>query len=179
MLPINVQDVATDPLTLLAPLLLCCMLPMLFRGGSQQTAQQRTETDSWYVTYAIQDTYDTIVKESDEWRRRAASRKKKGWLSFLSRREPVVFEVDQSVPPRLYRLKDDQMEEVSFELTEVAEGGTSVKTTYGTRARSLIQDLRAKMPVNVPASTTKVCSSCGKQMKPDFAVCPFCGTKIE
>jgi hypothetical protein len=99
-------------------------------------------------------------------------------LSRLSRKKPRPFVVDQASPPRLYRLRDDEIGELSFELSEVDEGGTSVKASYGSRGRALIQNLRAKMPVRVPSYALRKCPTCGKEMMPDFETCPFCGTKL-
>lgn len=163
-------------LTTLLPLMLCCMLPTLFRQPSKP--QETDESDSWYVAIAVQEAYDAVVKEVDAWRERAETRKK-GMFSFLSFRKPKYFVVDQASPPRLYRIKDEQAGSVSFELTEVADGGTSIKSTYDSKARALIQNFKAKMPVKIPASGPKVCPTCGKEMMPDFKVCPFCGTKVK
>ena len=91
--------------------------------------------------------------------------------------KPENFIVDKAEPPRIYRLKDDKVGEISFELTEVDVGGTSIKSTFQVKARTLIQDLRAKMPVRV-LSAPDVCPSCGKKMMPDFKMCPFCSTKL-
>jgi len=179
MLPINVHtDTGTDPFTMLLPLLLCCMLPMLFqRPSGGESPQVTAETDALYVSYGIQEAYDAIVKEVDGWRENA-SRRPRGRFSFLSRKKPVIFVVDQNVAPRLYRVRDDQVGEISFELTEVGEGGTSIKSTYGSKARTLIQDFRARMPSKIPSSGPKVCPTCGKEMMPDFKTCPYCGTRI-
>ena len=164
----------------LLPLLLCCMLPMMMRGqGGGGSAQQTTESDSWYVTYGMQEAYDAIVKETDDWRDKMAVKRGKSRLSFLTRRTPQNFVVDQDVSPRLYRLKDDQAGDLSFELTEVEEGGTTIKATYQGNARSLVQNFKAKMPVKIIGSNTKVCPSCGKDMRPDFKTCPYCGATLE
>ena len=158
------------------------MLPMLFQGrGGSQPLQDTIESDYWYVTYGPQEAYDIIVKEADDWREMALLRPKGRFsflTSFLSRKKPAPFVVDQETPPRLFRLRDDRVGEISFELSEVGEGGTSVKATYRSAARRLVQDLRAKMPVKVPASGPKTCPTCGKEMMPDFKTCPYCGTKI-
>ncbi len=161
--------------SLLLPLLICCMLPTLFR--QPQAPQETSESDSWYVTYGIQDAYDAVVKEVDSWRERAETRKKNRFAS-LSFRKPQYFVVDQSNSPRLYRVKDVQAGNVSFELTEVEGGGTAIKSTYDSKARALVQDFKAKMPVTIPSSGPKVCPTCGKELMPDFKVCPFCGTKV-
>jgi len=147
-------------------------------GGQGGSSQQTTESDSWYVTSGIQETYDAIVNETDDWRDRAAVKSSKSRLSFLTRRTPQNFIVDQAVSPRLYRLKDDQAGTVSFELIEVEDGGTAIKATYQGKARSLIQNFKAKMPVKILGSNTKVCPSCGKDMEPDFKTCPYCGATL-
>lgn len=177
MIQINVQEaLPTDLLSLLLPLAICCMIPSLFRQPS--TSQETTESDAWYVSSSIQETYDSIVKEADEWREKAVSRKKSFFSSF-SRKRGMPFVVDQSVPPRLYRVKDNNKGEISFELTDVEDGGTSIKSTYNSRARVLIQNFKAKMPARIPTSGPKTCPSCGKEMMPEFTTCPFCGTKLK
>lgn len=159
------------------PLALCCMLPMLFRGGQGQgqEAQVTAEFDAWTVSYGIQEAYDAIVEEVEDWREKAA-RRKKSRFSFLTRRQPQYFEVDQAVPPRLYRLLDDKAGEITFELTEVENGGTSIKSSYESRARAIIQDFKAKLPIKVGAQ--KICPVCSKPMQPDFSTCPYCGTQL-
>jgi len=149
----------------------------LFRGQGG-SSQQTTESDSWYVTYEIQEAYDAIVNETDDWRDRAAVKSSKSRLSFLTRRTPQNFIVDQAVSPRLYRLKDDQVGTVSFELIEVEDGGTVIKATYQGKAKSLIQNFKAKMPVKILGSNVLVCPSCGKDMEPDFKTCPYCGATL-
>ncbi|MCW3987847.1 MAG: zinc-ribbon domain-containing protein [Candidatus Bathyarchaeota archaeon] len=149
----------------------------LFRGQGG-SSQQTTESDSWYVTYEIQEAYDAIVNETDDWRDRAAVKSSKSRLSFLTRRTPQNFIIDHAVSPRLYRLKDDQVGTVSFELIEVEDGGTVIKATYQGKAKSLIQNFKAKMPVKILGSNVRVCPSCGKEMEPDFKTCPYCGATL-
>lgn len=157
------------------------MLPSLFRKPDQKS-QGTIETDTWYVSYGAQESYDAIVKEADEWRKQAAIKKSKNRFSFLtnflSRKEPAFFVVDQEAPPRLYRLNDEKAGEITFELAEVEEGGTSIKSTYNSTVRALMQDFKAKMPIKIPAFGQKVCPSCGNKMMPDFKTCPFCGTEL-
>ena len=123
-----------------------------------------------------------IDKEADEWRQQAEKKKPKSRFSFLtkflSRKEPAFFVVDQEVPPRLYRLRDDEAGEITFELAEVEEGGTTVKATYEGRARSLVQNFKAKMPVKILGANVRTCPSCGKDMRPEFKSCPYCGSKL-
>ena len=187
ILPINIQATGgTDWLTLLLPLVLCCVMPTLFRQPGQ-SVQLGNEFDSWYVNYGIQEAYETITEEVAEWREQTKIRKSRSRFaflsgSFLSRRKRSFFEVDQEVQPKLYRVHDDERGEISFELTEVEEGGTSIKASYGSKARMLIQDLKTKMPVKIPAvapsTIPNICPACGKKMMPDFSTCPYCGTKL-
>ncbi len=149
----------------------------LFRGQGG-SSQPTTESDSWYVTYEIQEAYDAIVNETDDWLDRAAVKSSKSRLSFLTRRTLQNFVVDQDVSPRLYRLKDGQVGTVSFELIEVEDGGTVIKATYQGKARSLIQNFKAKMPVKILGSNVRVCPSCGKDMEPDFKNCPYCSATL-
>ena len=178
MFSFNIQETGTDFLTLLLPLMLCCMMPSMFKGQSSQP-QETSESDSWYVNLGIQDAYDNIVKEAEDWRTKAQSGRKKGMFSFLSRKKSMIFVENEVAAPRLYKLKDDAVGDISFELTEVDEGGITIKTTYTSKARSLIQNLRAKMPASIPSAGPKVCPSCGKEMMPEFKMCPFCGAKLK
>ena len=178
MLSINVQDLGG--LELLLPLMLCCMMPMMFRGGQSGGQQQgsQEESDTWYVNTNPQETYDFIVKETDEWREGATAKRKRGRFSFLSRTKPMIFTVDDAVPMRLYRIRDDQAGEITFELTESVDGGTLIKTTYNLPARKIIQNLKADLPVRALSTSQSSCPSCGKEIQPDFASCPYCGEKL-
>ena len=129
------------------------------------------------MTYGIQEAYDNVVNEVDAWRVRAET-SKKSKLSFLSMRKPNYFVVEQTNAPRLYRVNDPNGGIISFELTEFEGSGTAVKATFDSKSRALIQDFKAKMPVTIPASGPKNCPTCGKELLPDFKVCPFCGTKV-
>lgn len=177
MLPILVQESTGFDLTsLLLPLALCCMLPMLFqrpKGGTEQAA----ESDSWYFGGGIQEAYDTIVKEVDEWRAKSMSRKQ-GMFSSLTGKKRKAFTVVKEAPPRLLRVNDEEVGETAFELTEVDTSSTFVKATYDPKARALIQDFKAKIPIQVQASAPNVCPSCGKEMLPEFKICPYCETKL-
>jgi len=177
MITLNIQEGGTDFLTLLLPLALCCMMPSLF--GQRNEPKPTIESDAWFVSTGIKETYEIILKESDEWEKQAEQRPK-GRFSFLSRNKPALFVVDQAVPPRLYRVKDKELGEISFELTEVEDGGTAVKSTYDSKARDLIQNFKAKSPIKIPSgSSPKICPSCTKPMMPEFNTCPYCGTKLK
>ena len=149
------EIVTTDLINSLVPLMLCCMIPMVF-NKPKQPGREANESDSWYVTVRIEDMYDSIVKEVDGWREKIALKKPKGALSFLYGKTSKSFDVDVATPPRLYRLKDDQIGEISFELTEVQGGGTSIKATYDARARALMQNFKATLPIKIPSSGPKV-----------------------
>jgi hypothetical protein len=155
------------------------MMPMMFRGqsGGQQKGAEE-ESDTWYLTSNAQETYDTIVKETDDWRESATVKRKPSRFSFLSRTKPVIFVVDDAVPMRLYRIRDDRAGEMTFELTEAADGGTLVKTTYNTPARKIIQNFKAELPTRALSTSQSSCPSCGKEVMPDFATCPYCGEKL-
>ena len=160
MLPINVQlgetvDFLVQNLLYIIVPLACCILPSLFEGRGSKQSYGTWETDSWYVTYNIQKAYDTIVKEVEDWRETAVLRKpseKSIFSIFGKKNNPIIFAVDNEVSPRLYRLKDDVIGEIAFELMETESGGTSIKATYHQIFRPMIQDFKAKMPVKIPAS---------------------------
>lgn len=182
MLPIYIHDIASgDYLTLILAVMLCCMLPTIFRQPS--ASKEKPESDSWYVNSGIQEAYDTFVSEVDEWRGRSISQKK-GMFSNLSRRKPKVFSVTNKVPPRLLTVNDEKAGQITFEFAEMDGGNTSVKATYDATARTLIQNFKAKIPIKIALPTQvsppgpRLCPSCGKEMLPDYKVCPFCETKL-
>ena len=178
MLPIYVQETegGFDFFSLLLPIMACCMLTTMLRRPSGG-ASQETQTDEWYVTTGIQETYDTIIKEVDQWRENAANRKSKGLLSNLSRKKTSPFNIITEEPPRLFRVDDDEVGETTFELTDIDENNTYVKVTYEAKLRSLLQDFKVKLPLTMKTAP-KVCPSCGKETMPDFKVCPYCETKL-
>ena len=186
MLPIYVQDSgSTDLLSMLLPVMLCCVLLSLFQRGGGQPETPRAEFDSWYVNTGIQEAYDAIVKEIDNWRENAITRKKSRF-SFFSRKKPMVFVVTSSVPPRLIRISDEKMGQITFELTDTDGYDTAVKATYDSTARTLIQDFKVTMPIKTALPTQapsqpspKLCPSCGKEMLSEYKVCPFCETKLK
>ena len=166
-----------DLLSLILLLGMCCLAPSLLRSQSR-APRDVTRSDTWSVTSEIQETYDQIVKEVDDWQEKALLTPPKGRFSFLSRNKRPNFIVDEANPPRLYRLKDKQMGSPSFELAEIVDGGTFVTATYNSKLASLVQDLKAKMLI-VPSTRSNTCPSCGKEMMPDFKSCPYCGKKLQ
>lgn len=176
---IIVRQGTSDLMMLVLVMTLCCMLPSMFRPQTQVAGT--SESDSWYTTFEVQEAYNTVVSEVDEWRKRAESKRSKGVAaisSFISRKKPVVFAVTNEVPLRLFRVRDEELGEISFEYTATFDGATLVRSTYNYKARALVQDLKVKMPVKVPGSAPKVCPSCGKDMMPDYKTCPYCGAPL-
>lgn len=173
----------TDWLSWLIPLTLCLVLIAIPRRPAQDP-QEKRESDSWYITCGIQEAYDAIAEEAEEWRKTTESRKPKSRFSFPSRKKPTPFVVNKADPPTHYAVDIAERGEISFELTQVTKDGTLVRLAYDSRARRLIQNFKAKRyltpltPIRVPPSAPNVCPSCGKEILPDFNLCPFCGTKL-
>ena len=157
---------------------MCCMIPNLLRGSGSRTPRGVTRSDTWRVTSEIQETYDQIVREVDDWQEKALLSRPKSRFSFLSRNKAPSFIVDEAKSPRLYRVKDQEMGSLSFELVEIVDGGTFVTVTNSSKSRDLIQDLKAKMSIIVPSASSNTCPSCGKEMMPDFKSCPYCGKQL-
>ncbi|UCH01765.1 MAG: hypothetical protein JSV20_07975, partial [Candidatus Bathyarchaeota archaeon] len=66
MLSSIIQTNGTDLISMILPLLLCCMIPFLFRQPSQPQAM--SESDTWFVISGTEATYNVIVEEIDNWR---------------------------------------------------------------------------------------------------------------
>ena len=79
---------------------------------------------------------------------------------------------------RLYRIRDDRAGEITFELTEAADSGTLIKTTYNLPARKIIQNFKADLPTRALSTSQSSCPSCGKEVMPDFTTCPYCGEQL-
>ncbi|MCX8176002.1 MAG: zinc ribbon domain-containing protein [Candidatus Bathyarchaeota archaeon] len=166
-------------LFLLPLLLLCCLLPLLFRGGSPRPAEAMREVDVWTTPQKIEDVFDEISKMVENWKAEVQAKPKKSRLSFLGGREKDKrFEVVQSIPPRLLRIFDKGEGETVFELTEIDGGGTSIRVSYHPFARPRIQTFKAKFPAKI-LTVWQSCSSCGKPILPDFIVCPYCSQKLK
>ena len=162
-----------DILSLILLLGMCCLAPSLLRTPSR-APRDITRSDTWSVTSEIQETYDQIVKEVDDWQAKGLLNPPKSRFSFLSRNKGSNFIEDEVRPPRLYRLTDQQMGGLSFELAEIVDGGTFVTATYNSKLASLMQDLKAKM-----LASSNACPSCGKEMMPGFKSCPYCSNKLQ
>lgn len=182
---IILQAGGTSGLLLFIPLLLCCMLPMIMRMFKQRGAGGAvggpTETDVWFTSYPIKDAYGRIEAVTEEWRNLVSQvETKPSRFGFGRKKTPQErFAVSQTIPPRLYRVQDGFEGDVTFEFTEVENGGTSIRATYSPGAKARIQTLRANMPLKVPFGVGVPCSACGKMLLPEFSSCPYCGQKVK
>ena len=169
-------------------LLLCClvaMIPSLF-GGGQSDARPTTETDTWYTTQKIAETYEAIEQETAEWRKKAeetAARDSSAVTrlrrAFSRGRREGRYVVQEGVPPKLFKLKDDVVGPIYFELTEVEGGGTVVKTTYSSQIKDRIATFKTRLPLKIPAVPLgDKCPACGKSVLRDFLLCPYCGQQL-
>ena len=168
-----------DIMWLLLPLL-CCML-MGQRGEKPQ--ETGSETDSFYTTQTIQDSFDGIAEEMARWRQEAQEKKpEEGPLQSITKMfrgaPPERFTEKERNPPRLLTLADSTGPLI-FEFTEVEGGGTVVKATYGPQLKSRVARLKAALPLKIPAAPIGLsCPSCGKPVLRDFKVCPYCGSQL-
>jgi hypothetical protein len=145
------------------------MMLMQSRGAAQRGPQI---TDVWFTPYTLQEAYDAIVKKTREWEIQGAQPSTRSF--FLGGKASPKFEVLESIPPRLYKVRVGGQGEATFELTEVKGGGASVKTTYSSGVAALMRNFKANFPIQVPA-VGKPCSSCGKPIMTDYQLCPYCG----
>ena len=169
-----------DIIWLLLPLL-CCML-MQQRGEKPQEAG--SETESFYTTQPIQESFDGIAEEMARWRQEAKDKKEEpGITSSITRllkggAPQERFTEKERNPPRLLSLADSTGP-LYFEFTEVEGGGTVVKATYSPQLKSRVARLKATLPLKVPATPVGLsCPSCGKPVLREFKVCPYCGSQL-
>jgi len=164
---------------LLPLLLLCCLLPLLFRGMGPRPTEVAKEVDVWITPQKIEDVFDGISKMVENWKAEIQAEPKKSLLPFVGgKKEEKRFEVVQSIPPRLLRVFDKREGETVFELTEIEGGGTSIRVSYHPFAKSRIQTFKAQFPAKILAGWQS-CPSCGKPILPDFVVCPYCSQKLK
>ena len=125
-----------DLLSTLLPIICCAIaIPLISRSGGGQSSRPHTgESDLWYMTQNIDEAYETINKEVDSWREKAEEEdaKPKSLFSKLTRggKKGPRFVVKESIAPRLITIGDPVLGVIYFELTEVEEGGTTVKASY-------------------------------------------------
>ena len=169
-----------ESILILLPLIVCCLLMSIMRGGAgrQAPAETALETDVWFMPQKIEEAYKIIEDKTRGWVEEKPAETKP---SRFALRQPVPsgFRAVESMPPRLYKLYSAREGEVAFEFTEVEGDGTSVKASYHPAARSRVQSLRAQLPLKVPSSVGKPCPYCGNPVLPDHTYCPFCGHSLK
>jgi len=174
-----------DLLSTLLPIICCVIaIPLISRSGGGQSSQPPTgESDLWYTTQNIDEAYETINKEVDSWRVKAEEEDAKP-KSFVSRltgggKKGPRFVVKEAIAPRLITIGDSKVGTFYFELTEVEEGGTTVKASYSSAAKNRIVEFKARSPLKIPrVPIGNNCPSCGKAVLPEFTLCPYCGQKL-
>lgn len=166
---------------LLLPLiLLCCLLPMLMRGGMGRSVEIPREVDVWTTPQRIENVFDTIVREVESWREKVLTKPQKRSFPFLKGGKEARgrFEIFQSIPPRLLKIVDRQEGEMVFELTEIEGGGTSVRASFSPYAKQRIQTFKAQLPAKIMIGW-QACPYCGKPTLSDYNLCPYCGQKLK
>ena len=171
-----------DIIWLLLPLLFC-MMTMGQRGEKPQEAGIAAE--SFYTTQSIQESFDSVEKETAKWRREAQEKKDEpggvtASIMRLLRRGPPAerFAEKEKDTPRLLSLADSTGP-IYFEFTEVEGGGTVVKATYNPVLKGRVAKLKAGLPLKVPATPVGLsCPSCGKPVLREFNLCPYCGSEL-
>jgi hypothetical protein len=171
-----------DLIWILLPLL-CCM--MMGQGRGEKPQEAGSETDSFYTTQPIQESFDRIADETARWRKEAQERKEEptgivASITGMLRRGPPPerFTDKERSPPRLLTL-NDTTGPLYFEFTEVEGGGTVVKATYSPLLKARVARLKAALPLKVPATPIGLtCPSCGKPVHREFKLCPYCGTQL-
>jgi hypothetical protein len=172
----------TDLTTLLPLLLLCCMLPMMMNrggGGAGQSGTSSTQMDVWFTAFTSQEAFDVVSKATDEVREKAITddANKKSRFDFLRRGKKERYTVDQTIPPHLYRV-NDRDDIMNFEFSDADGGGTQVKATFSDRTKTLVQNLKTKMPPRTMSNTSVlVCPTCGRPKQPEWGFCPYDGNK--
>jgi hypothetical protein len=166
-----------DPSSLIIfiPVLLCLVLSVLQRGGGRRPSGP-LDIEVSFVKENIEETYQKIIGLTEEWKKEEPV-KPTGVPIFGGTRRPTGFRIVEEVDPRLLKMESRVEGQVSFELTEVQGGGTSLKTMFSPQARSRVQMLKTQLPLTVTG--LKTCQSCSKMLLTEFSHCPYCGQKQE
>jgi len=174
-----------DSLWILLLPVLCCLL--LGTGRGERRAEPTNEVESWYTSQEIDATYSAIEQKVTQWRQEAEARSSET-KSIGSRIRGIFgggsgagprFVVREAINPRLYRVEDDRVGPIYFELTPVEGGGTVVRTTYTSAVKNRMARFKAELPLKIPATPVgNRCPACGKPVLPEFIVCPYCGEKL-
>lgn len=135
----------------------------------------KAEREVLATTYDLETTYNTIIKEVDD--RRTLYSRRKWSLNPLKWGLPR-FAVYKDVQPRLYRILDRDHGFITFELTPIDVGGTSLKITHSREGRFWISALKEKLPVKRFVAFGKICPSCEKIYPPSYTYCPYCNIAL-
>jgi hypothetical protein len=171
-----------DYMWLLLPLL-CCALTMGGQRGGKSSQESVPESDAFYTAQNIQESYERIGVEIEQWRLAAQEKKPEGLVSNVVRRlrgegKQERFVEKERSPPRLISLTDVSGP-IFFELTEVEGGGTVIKATYSSDLKARFAKLKAALPLKIPVSPIAFnCPTCSKSVLKDFNLCPYCGSKL-
>ncbi|MCJ7609653.1 zinc ribbon domain-containing protein [Candidatus Bathyarchaeota archaeon] len=147
------------------------------QGG--QSGVSSTQMDVWFTGLTSQEAFDTVSKTTDEVREKAIAEdaNKKSRFSFLRRGKKERYRIDQTISPHLYRVNDGD-NVMYFEFSDADLGGTQVKATFSDRTKTLVQNLKTKMPPRTMSNTSVlVCPTCGRPKQPEWGFCPYDGNK--
>lgn len=128
------------------------------------------------TTYNIDEVYDVIIKQVEEWRRYPY--KPKGWKYASLRIGVPRFFTFQNEQPRLYSLLDRYAGVMTFELTPIEDGGTSIRITHSPGSEVLIRIFKGKIPIKTPSSIGKTCPNCKRILPPTYTHCPYCAIAL-
>lgn len=145
-------------------------------GKSQLEKFLKADKTVFATTHDIEATYDLIVKEVEEWHS-DPFKPRRPTLNPVRWRMPR-FDVYRDTRPRLYRVIDKYAGIITFELTPIEGGGTSVKISYSSEAYDLVNTFKTKLPIKIPQSIGKICPSCKRIYPPTYTHCPYCGIEL-
>ena len=134
------------------------------------------DTEVSFVKENIEETYKKIIGLTEEWKKEEPV-KPTSVPIFGGSRRPTGFRIVEEVDPRLLKMVSRIEGQVTFELTEVQGGGTSLKIMFSPQARSRVQMLKTQLPLIV--TRMKACQSCLRMLLTEFNHCPYCGQKQE
>jgi hypothetical protein len=164
----------------------CCLMSMNMGQRRDGSAQQSRETESWYTVQDIETTYAQIEEKVEEWHddSKIQTTDSGSFMTTLrklisGKREPDErFVTREKNAPRLYSVSDTTGP-IYFELTEVNDGGTVVKTSYNLGVKEQMARFKAELPLSIPSTPIGLnCPSCGKPVLEEFELCPYCGEKL-
>jgi hypothetical protein len=159
---------------------------MMLRGLTGDRSQEaKNESDIFYTTQDIHESFNKIEEEVAKWRQEdKKKRANNGGLTsgirkiFTGKSSSERFVAKEKNAPRLLSLTDSSGP-IHFEFTEVEGGGTVVKATYNPNLKGRMIKLKVTLPLKIPATPIGLnCPSCGKPVLQQFNMCPYCGTKL-